>query len=146
MIYIIITCVVSLAVVLALITYYSAINVLTKLLMLPLLLLIGYFSYSHYINSLGAPINEFPYGKFQYVYHVIDSKNIILWAVVKEEDRLYIFKYTRDTAKKLNEAKKKKESDNKNKITGTFMTDKPSRILIMDTDENKQKSDNPIKE
>lgn len=63
--------------------------------------------YEHYLEYRATPIADFPSEKFIYVHHVNDAHNrILLWAYHHQynQHRLYIFPYTRENAKKLQQA------------------------------------------
>lgn len=64
-------------------------------------------TYDNYVENLGAPIVGMPTNEVTYIHHRIGSdQKIYLWAydLEKSRDRLYVFDYSREAAKKLAEA------------------------------------------
>lgn len=114
-----------LCVLIALLMYWSTAPFLIKFIALPAAIGFSLFTIWQMILLAGAPINAVPKDGFRYVHHELlnGGKAIALWAHVDEyEDyRLYVFPYSRKTAKKLKEAQqeKKKGKEAKGKFKKT---------------------------
>lgn len=74
------------------------------------LILIGLFTFDHYNKNIGTPVQNHPSYEFVYVHHVLEGDTITLWVKHKEtlNNRLHIFPYNRDIAKKLQQAQESK--------------------------------------
>jgi len=91
--------------------YYSNASFILKLIALPTQLAFFIFMSYQLILLAGAPINDEPNGKFNYVHHEITDKGntILLWMHTSERGhRLYKLPYDREKAKKLEQAKNSK--------------------------------------
>lgn len=97
--------------------YNSKSNSIFKYAALPVFAFTGAITYDHYNKSLGTPIVGYPEYEFVYVHHIVQNDMIILWTKKNSgaEDRLYMFPYNRETAKKLKQTEKATGS-------GTMMT------------------------
>jgi len=116
--------------------YYSKVPMYVKLLALPFNII--FFLYTiHYVNEkLGAPIEGVPNGEFGYIYHVTTNggKDIILWALQEDVDRLYIFEYNRENMKRLEDAKNANQSRQGSPVTlevknGSFVRVEDDEII-----------------
>lgn len=97
----------------AFLTYHSAAHYAVKLIVFPALIAAIIFGYTIFTDRLGAPINAYPEGDFQYVHHQSGEGGdlIYLWAyTVDRGQRLYAFDYTRDTMEDLEGAKGRAEN------------------------------------
>jgi len=93
----------------AVLVYYSTAPFFIKLTALPVVLVLCTSLVLTTIDRMGAPIKSFPTGQFDYVHHITAQQGevILLWATTKEKGtRLYMFPYSRETQKELDEAKK----------------------------------------
>ncbi len=106
----------------AICTYLSTAHYLVKGLMIIVLVLFGFFTEVHYRDSLGAPIEGFPEGKFRYTYHEVQGDFILLWVWTEgKDDRLYNFPFDQETAEEL--AKAQQEGQEGATQGGEFITD-----------------------
>ena len=112
-------------VIVSILIYYSTAVSSIKLIALPSLIGVTAATISLIVSLAGAPIENFPNGKFDYIAHSVEDRGetIILWAWMPkfESSRLFKFDYTRKRMKKLNEAKKSTSSGQK--MTGKFVKD-----------------------
>ena len=92
--------------------YASQVSKLVKTSAVSICFLSGLMTYEHYVTALGAPIQAIPTGDFNYVNHRISGDDLIyVWIVTEDRgDRLYVFPYSRDAARQLEQAKEKKEA------------------------------------
>jgi hypothetical protein len=86
--------------------YYSSLSKFIKASALTATVLLGLVTQDHYTAQLGKPVEAYPSGEFVYVHHVSAGDDIVLWVWTEDSgDRLYVFPYSQETAKKLEEAK-----------------------------------------
>lgn len=115
----------------AVLTYTSQVNKLTKAIALPLLLLIGVLTFEHYRSLLGAPISARPVGEIAYIHHEIVSTlegdaSIIIWIFDRElGDRLYQYPYNRIDAERLTNARSNSADGDQNVILDFGVTGSP---------------------
>ena len=91
-------------------SYRSSLPNFVKLLSLPLIIV--YFGVAGYLynDALGAPIKKGLALEFRYLHHTIKGDCLLIWAYTDERgNRLYKLPYNRETAKALEEAKKKQQ-------------------------------------
>ena len=103
---------------LAYLVYNSYARFSTKLLIFPFVVICSLFLGSLIMDYAGRPIEQYPQTEFLYVHHTLsqDGKWIYLWCDDEETgNRLYMFPYDRDTAKKLAEAGQQDKP-----VVGTF--------------------------
>lgn len=136
-----------LCVILAVLTYFTSAPFAVKLITFPLVILLGVAQLIYLGILAGAPINGFPKGEWEYAAHKLENKGetIVLWAWVEkyEDYRHYRMPYTRNTAKKLNEAKLKSKLGQK--VKGKFNKKKGENELILSKG-TLRKTHNPLKE
>ena len=88
--------------------FYSSLGKFIKAIALTAAVLLGIITQDHYTSQLGKPILMHPPAEFLYVHHVAEGDNILLWTWEEGKgNRLYSIPYDQETAKKLEEAKKK---------------------------------------
>lgn len=123
MIEIVLICGVLYFIIMCFLLYNSRSNSILKYAAFPVFIFTGVIVYDHYNNSLGAPIAGYPEYEFVYIHHIIQNDTIILWTKKNDgtEDRLYVFPYSRETAKKLNQTQKATGSGKM--MTGEFISD-----------------------
>tara|TARA_B110000305_G_C19251751_1_gene545117 strand:- start:157 stop:612 length:456 start_codon:yes stop_codon:yes gene_type:complete len=99
----------------AITNYYSNMPTAIKLLSLPFTIILSIYVIYFVYDKLGSPIEAMPSGEFTYIHHKADAggEKIMLWASTNEKDRLYVFLYNRENMKKLNEAQKKAQGENR---------------------------------
>lgn len=133
--------IIILCVFVALINYYSSVPNILKFIILPFTVLFGIYSVYFVYDKLGAPIEGMPEGNFEYVHHVGANRGeqIILWAVKEQRSRLYIFDYSRENMKQLQEANQQIETTNTETISMemsngmfTILTDNETIMEIED--------------
>jgi len=135
---------VILFVIMAILVYYSRAMSIFKIVALPYTIVMAAAMLALIIQLAGAPIDQFPEGKWDYVFHKAEQqgKVIVLWAWVRQhkDTRLYRFAYSRDTMKKLNQAKQKGRKGIN--VVGKFSMDgKVRRLDTMNgTSENKDRN------
>lgn len=99
--------------VLAYFVYNSEANFVLKLLALPYALIFFGLLIWAIVVRMGAPIESYPVGKFQYLAHSVtkSGKEIVLYAWMKElkDFRIWRFVYDRETAKKLQKARQERK-------------------------------------
>lgn len=122
MIEIVLICATLYFIVMCFLIYNSRSNSILKYAALPVFVFTGAITYDHYSKSLGAPIVGYPEYEFVYIHHIIQNDTIILWTKNDNgsEDRLYVFPYNRETAKKLNQTQKATGSGKM--MTGEFIS------------------------
>lgn len=95
--------------VVAYLLYYSRAHWIVKMMSLPLVIVLTTTMVYTAFDRMGAPIENYPEGKFSYVFHSVssDGKLIYIWVETKERgNRLHAIPYNRETAKKLEEAQR----------------------------------------
>lgn len=104
--------------------YKVKFNDFFKLLSLPLVLLLATLMGFHYLDRLGAPIDAYPTGKWQYEYHKTDGKTIVLSITELKGYRTYTFPYSEETREALEKAKEQKSMGIK--LEGEFKPAEPN--------------------
>lgn len=89
--------------------YKSKLSDFPKLLALPMVLLLATLLGWHYLDNLGKPIDGYPEGKWEYVFHSTDGTTIELWVKQEGDDRLYTFPYSQQQREQLEQAKQAEE-------------------------------------
>lgn len=118
-----------LCILVALLMYWSTAPFLIKLLTLPFTISFSLFIVWQMISLMGSPLKRFPIGEFTYIHHepLNGGKAIALWVWSErfEDFRLYLFPYDRDTAKKLQKARQKKQEGKPTR--GKFKSNKETK-------------------
>ena len=102
--------------------YRANISRWIKFSILTSLLAMGWLFDTHYMNSLGAPIQHRPVGEYRYIYHVVEGSppSILLWTWSENTAyRVYQYPYTREDATQLSKAQGKKDSGIPPRLTFT---------------------------
>ena len=137
-----------LCVIIAVMIYYSAVHVALKLVALPFTIIFAIQTAYFVYDKLGSPIEGMPIGEFEYNYHKTTGEGdfIMLWANQDTRNRLYLFDYTRENMKKMNEAREAREK-NQNKGTVMMKTDNNGTIQLLTHENivNENVSDNKFK-
>ena len=131
----------------AVINYYSNTPLLIKLLVLPFTIIFSIYTLYFVYEKLGSPILGIPQGKFVYVFHkpVSGGDSIILWASQDNKDRLYIFDYTRENMKKLEQVREKVEDGILEDVV-LQLSENVFRIIDDETIEDELEQDEKIKQ
>jgi hypothetical protein len=99
------------------------------------------------LRLAGAPIEQFPQGKWDYIAHqaVNQGQSIVLWAWMAKyaDTRLYKFPYNRETMKKLNKAGKNKQKGMK--MRGRFERPRGQKVPTLYTEQGTVKSTDTVK-
>ena len=88
--------------------YRTRLADVTKMIALPIAIVLAAYGGWHYEKSLGAPIEEFP-TEFTYIHHISDGKLTRLWAHTEHGHRLFVFVYDQKNEEQLQEAQEKTE-------------------------------------
>ena len=84
-----------------------------KYLIVPIVFVAIYLSFNTNKDFIGKPQYGAPEGKWTYLIHRVDrlskQKYITLWVIIKGDDKLYRFVYTKERAEKLELAKKRSQ-------------------------------------
>lgn len=113
--------------------YYSSAHTAVKASALTVLVLMGVFTYDHYVKNLATPVTGYPTVKFSYVHYIIQGTDIVLWIRELEsgKNKLYRFPYDREAAKEL--AKAQQGQMKGQEMAGEFeKSNKPNPGLELD--------------
>lgn len=139
--------VVFVCVLLAVLLYYSKVNSIFKGIALPSAIAVSLYFIYFVMEIAGAPVSKFPEHDFQYLGHDVDDggKTLILWTwdFDKEDYRQYKFAYTRENAKKLNQAREQKQRGTPMK--GNFKKDSGGEFRLTLQKGGREKSIVPTK-
>jgi len=104
--------------------YGSKVDLSTKILIFPFLVVCIYCGVDLYKQNLGTPQTKYPTSEFVYVYHKFsaDGRWIYIWIDDEESgDKLYKVPYTRRMAEDIGEAASATEEDAGAGIVGQFV-------------------------
>ena len=101
--------------------YKSETNETFKIIVFPLLILVGIAMGGYYLNQLGKPLDQLPRGEWHYIHHESDGEDIELWLRNKDGSRLYTFPYTKERNDALEKAQEDKNQGHS--VTGEFQTE-----------------------
>jgi len=104
---------VTLCVLVSLLSYWSQVHTIVKVLSLSAALLLLHSTLTLYKEMLAAPIENTPPDGFIYVHHITTSETITVWVWVEDRGhRLYEIPYDRKTAESMQEAQEQTAAGN----------------------------------